>query len=192
MFVRVDKAMATTIADNVGVNRPTGEQINVTASSPALSQANTIKVPQTLKVGVLIGDGFDANEVGEVLKYLTRQGVRYSIISDRLGVVTSSNGVQLTASETFITTDAVLFDSLYVVGVKANNQARFNTHIVNYMNESYRHYKPIGIATTGTTFFNMSNANVGPGIVLATGNKDFAKKYVDAIAQQRFWQRNIY
>ena len=59
----------------------------VTASSPALSQANTVKLPYTLKVGVLIGDGFDANEVGEVLKYLTRQGVRYSIISDRLGVV---------------------------------------------------------------------------------------------------------
>ncbi|WP_249713026.1 hypothetical protein [Bacillus cereus] len=38
----------------------------------------------------------------------------------------------------------------------------------------------------------MSNANVGPGIVLATANKDFAKKFVAAIAQQRFWQRNIY
>ncbi|MFJ5561847.1 catalase [Lysinibacillus xylanilyticus] len=192
MFVRVDKAMATTVADNVGVNRPKGEQINVTLSSPALSQANTIKMPQTLKVGVLIGDGFDANEVGEILKYLTRQGVRYSIISDRLGVVTSSDGVQLTASDTFITTDAVLFDSLYVVGVRAKNQAKFNSYIVNYINEAYRHYKPIGIATSGTTFFNMSNANVGPGIVLATGDKDFAKKFVNAIAQQRFWERNIY
>lgn len=192
MFVHVDKAMATTVADNVGVNRPTGEQSKVTASSPALSQANTIKLPYTLKVGVLIGDGFDANEVGEVLKYLTRQGVRYSIISDRLGVVTGNNGVQLTATDTFITTDAVLFDSLYVVGVKASNQAKFNTYIVNYINEAYRHFKPIGFAATGTTFFNMSNANVGPGIVLATGNKDFAKKFVAAIAQQRFWQRNIY
>ena len=99
-----------------------------------MSQANTVKLPQTLKVGVLIGDGFDANEVGEVLKYLTRQGVRYSIISDRLGVVTANNGVQLMASETFITTDAVLFDSLYVVGVRAHNQAKFNTYIVNYIN----------------------------------------------------------
>ena len=175
MFVHVDKVMATTVADNVGVNRPNGEQSKVTASSPALSQANTVKLPYTLKVGVLIGDGFDANEVGEVLKYLTRQGVRYSIISDRLGVVTGNNGVQLTATDTFITTDAVLFDSLYVVGVKASNQAKFNTYIVNYINEAYRHFKPIGFAATGTTFFNMSNANVGPGIVLATGNKDFPK-----------------
>ena len=29
MFVHVDKEMATTIADNVGVNRPTGEQSKV-------------------------------------------------------------------------------------------------------------------------------------------------------------------
>ena len=28
MFVHVDKEMATTIADNVGVNPPTGEQSN--------------------------------------------------------------------------------------------------------------------------------------------------------------------
>ena len=45
MFVHVDKAMATMIADNVGVNRPTGEQSGVTASSPALSQANTKYFP---------------------------------------------------------------------------------------------------------------------------------------------------
>ena len=52
--------------------------------------------------------------------------------------------MQLTATDTFITTDAVLFDSLYVVGVKASNQAKFNTYIVNYINEAYRHFKPIG------------------------------------------------
>ena len=49
MFVRVDKAMATTVADNIGVNRPKGEQINVTLASPALSQANTIKCPKHLR-----------------------------------------------------------------------------------------------------------------------------------------------
>ena len=47
MFVRVDKEMATTLLINVGVNHPIGEQLNVTASSPALSQANTTKFPYT-------------------------------------------------------------------------------------------------------------------------------------------------
>ncbi|MEG0439294.1 MAG: catalase HPII, partial [Solibacillus sp.] len=85
-------------AKNVGVNKPTGEQSKITASSPALSQANTIKLPQTLKVGVLIGNGFDALEVNNVLKTFKKFGVRYSIIAERIGAVVSREGVQFTAT----------------------------------------------------------------------------------------------
>ena len=131
MFVHVDKEMATIIANNVGVNKPVGEQLNVTASSPALSQANTIKLPQTLKVGVLIGNGFDATEVSNVLKTLIKYGVRYSIIAERIGAIESKEGIQLMATETYLTTDSVLFDALYVVGVRADNQAKFNQDVIN-------------------------------------------------------------
>lgn len=192
MFVRVDKEMATIIAQNVGVDQPTGEQVNVTASSPAVSQANTIKLPQTLKVGVLIGDGFDASEVSTVLKTLTKYGVRYSLIAERLGAIKSKEGIQLMATETYLTTDSVLFDSLYVVGVRADNQAKFNQDLQDFINQAFRHYKPIGVATTGLPFFNASNAKTGPGVVVATGNADFGEKFVNAIAQQRFWNRDIY
>lgn len=192
MFVHVDKEMATIIANNVGVNKPTGEQSTVTASSPALSQANTIKLPQTLKVGVLIGNGFDASEVNNVLKTFKKFGVRYRIIAERIGKVESKEGVQLTATETYLTTDSVLFDALYVVGGKAENQAKFNQDVVININQAFRHYKPIGVAQSGMPFFNESSAKLGPGIVIATGNADFGKQFVDAIAMQRFWDRDIY
>ncbi len=45
MFVHVDKGLAIHVADGVGVNRPTGEQVNVKASSPALSQAKYDESP---------------------------------------------------------------------------------------------------------------------------------------------------
>ena len=85
MFVHVDKAMATTIADGVGVNRPTGEQVNGNASSPALSQANTTRVPYTLKVGVLIGNGFNGAEVEATVKTLRKYGVTVDIVGEKLG-----------------------------------------------------------------------------------------------------------
>ncbi|ATP40079.1 catalase HPII [Solibacillus sp. R5-41] len=192
MFVHVDKEMATIIAKNVGVKKPTGEQSNVTASSPALSQANTIKLPQTLKVGVLIGNGFDAIEVNNVFKTLSKYGVRYSIIAERIGAIESKDGVKLMATETYLTTDSVLFDALYVVGVRADNQAKFNQDILININQAFRHYKPIGVARTGVPFLKASSAKIGPGIVVATGNDDFGEKFVDAIAIQRFWSRDIY
>ncbi|WP_272509033.1 catalase [Psychrobacillus psychrodurans] len=192
MFVQVDQAMANTIADNLGVNRPTGEQSQVTASSPALSQANTIKVPQTLKVAVLIGNGFNLPEVEMTVKTLRRYGVDYTIVSEKFGVIRSSEGQKVRVNETFLTTAPVLFDSLYVVGGTANNQAKLNSDIAYFIDEAYKHYKPIGIATSGVPFFNASNAKAGPGIEFALSNPEFGKAFVNIIAQQRFWNRDIY
>nr|WP_255551623.1 catalase [Sporosarcina sp. E16_8] len=192
MFVYVDKAMADMVADGVGVKRPTGNQVNVKASSPALSQKNTTRVPYTLKVGVLIGNDFNGEEVKRAVKTLRKYGVTVDIVGEKLGKVRGADGLNVIVNETFLTMDPVLFDSLYVVGGTAENQAKFNSNIQYFINESFKHYKPIGFASTGAPFFELSNAKVGPGIVFATDNSDFDNDFVKAIAQQRFWDREIY
>lgn len=192
MFVHVDQVMANKIADNLGVNRPTGKQSQVTSSSPALSQENTIKVPQTLKVAVLIGNDFNLPEVEMTIKTLRQYGVDYTIVSEKLGTIRSSDGQKVRVNEPFLTTAPVLFDSLYVVGGTATNQAKLNSDIIDFINEAYKHYKPIGIATSGVPYFNASNAKAGPGIAFASSNPEFRKEFVNIIAQQRFWNRDIY
>lgn len=192
MFVHVDKEMAIVIARNVGVNPPTGEQSSVTASSPALSQAKTNRFPYTLKVGVLIGDGFNGREVKDVIKTLMNAGVYVDLISEKLGTVTSKDQIKGKVTETFLTTDAVLYDALYIVGGKATNQAKFQRDIENFIDEAFMHYKPIGVAIEGESFFDASEAVKGPGIVFASSEPDFGKSYVNAIAKQRFWDRKIY
>ena len=192
MFVNVDKEMATIIADNVGVERPSGEQSSVTASSPALSMANTIFVPQTLKVGLLIGNGFNGAEVLAAVKAFMKAGIIVVIISEKLGTVRSEDNYQVNVDETFLTTASVLFDSLYVVGGKAAYPEKFKSNIVSFIDEAFMDYKPIGIATSGISYFEASNANAGPGIVFATGDSNFGNSFVKAIAKQRFWYRDIY
>lgn len=192
MFVNVDKKMATEIAYNIGVNRPTGEQSTVTASSPALSQANTNSYPYTLKVGVLIGNGFDGKEVKAAVNAMTNAGVNVNLISEKLGTVRSADNVKGNITETFLTTSPVLYDALYVVGGTADNQAKFNKDVEDFIEESFMHYKPIGIAASGTPFFEASGATEGPGIVFAAGNPNFDKSFIKAIAKQRFWERDIY
>ena len=76
--------MADMVADGVGVDRPTGEQVNVKASSPALSQKNTTSVPYTLKVGVLIGNDFNGAEVKRTVKTLRKYGVTVDIVGEKL------------------------------------------------------------------------------------------------------------
>src|SRR5699024_7844924 len=75
MFANVDQGMASTIADNVGVDRPSGSHVSMTQSSPVLSLANTSYSARTQKVGVLIGNGFDDEEVRATLGALEQNGV---------------------------------------------------------------------------------------------------------------------
>ena len=190
ILVKVDKEMADIVAENVGVNRPKGTNVPVSTSYSSLSQASTPKYAYTQKVGVLIGDGFNGNEVTSVLNFLQQNGVFVTIISEKLGTVTGSDGTKLKVDQTFMIASPYLVDSLYVVGGSSKNQAMFNQDVTNFVQTAYTHYKPIGVATTGRTYVQASKGNNLAGVVFAANNSDFGKDFVEAIAEQRFWNRS--
>lgn len=189
ILVNVDKEMANIVADNVGVNQPSGTNVPVSTSYPSLSQASTPKYAYSLKVGVLLGNGFNTNEVKNTLKVLEEYGVFVVIVSSHLGTVTGNDGTKLKVDETFLTTSPYLLDSLYVVGGSSNIQDLFNYELHDYVNVAYKHYKPIGIATNGEAYLQTSNQNNLAGVVFAQNNPNFSKDFVAAIAHQRFWDR---
>ncbi|MCM3112406.1 catalase [Lederbergia lenta] len=189
MWANVDQEMASIIADNIGVEPPKGNHVSVTKSSPALSQLNTPHVAITQKVGVLIGNGFNDEEVEDVMKELKENGVFIEIISEKLGMVTGADGTKMKVDKTFLTTSPVLYDSLYIVGGNASNPTKFNQEIMEFIQLAYKHLKPIGIATTGEPHIKKVETNNLEGVVFATNNADFGKEFVTAIAQQRFWNR---
>src|SRR5690606_5334233 len=92
LLVNVDKEMACIIADNIGVDRPSGSHVPLSTSYPSLSQANTPRNAKTQKVGVLIGNGFNGKEVTNVLNYLQQCVVFVEVISETLGTVTGADG----------------------------------------------------------------------------------------------------
>lgn len=189
MWAHVDHEMACVIADNLGVHRPKASHVPVTKSSPAISQFNTPYYAYTQKVGVLIGNGFNGNEVSLVLNTLQKNGVFMDIISEKFGTVVGADGTKIKVNETFLTKYPVLYDSLYVVGGSANNQAKFNQDIRGFLHEAYKHYKPIGIATTGQSYLQASKTNNLAGVVFAANNPNFGNEFITAIATQRFWNR---
>ncbi|WP_077326393.1 catalase [Virgibacillus siamensis] len=188
-LVNVDKEMAGIVAENIGVDRPSGTHVQVETSYPSLSMANSPFSASTQKVGVLINDDFDNEEVANVLNILNQSGVFVDIISEKLGTVTGRDGTKLKVDYTFITTSPYLLDSVYVVGGSSTNQAKFNSDITYFTQVAYKHYKPIGVASTGQSFIQASEGNNLLGVVSAANNPNFAKEFVSAITQQRFWDR---
>lgn len=189
ILVNVDKEMATIVADNVGVSRPSGTNVPVSTSYPSLSQTSTPKFAYSLKVGVLIGDGFNASEVTQTLKTLEEYGVFVVIVSDTLGTLTGDDGTKIEVDETFLTTSPYLLDALYIVGGHSKVQEKFNYEINEYLQVAYKHYKPIGVASTGTPYLPTSESNNLAGVVFDDNNPDFGTDFVSAIEQQRFWDR---
>src|SRR5699024_4950504 len=152
LLANVDKELASTVADNIGVDRPTGSHVPISTSYPSLSQYSTPSYANTQKVGVLIGNGFDGNEVMSALNSLENNGVFVVIVSETLGTVTGADGTKLKVDETFLTTSPYLFDSLYVVGGSSRNEEKFSTDMTKFIRVAYEHYKPIGVATTGKPY----------------------------------------
>ncbi|NLJ78442.1 MAG: catalase [Tissierellia bacterium] len=189
MWVNVDREMACIIADNIGVRRPEGSNVPVSKSSPALSMANTPHYAYTQKVGVLIGNGFNGNEVRNVLNLLENYGVFVEIVGEKLGSIMGDDGTRLKVDGTFKTKYSVLYDSLYIVGGNAENQRKFQQDITCFYIETYKHLKPIGIATTGQPYIKVSENNNLEGVIFAANNPNFGNEFVCAIAKQRFWDR---
>jgi catalase len=192
MWANVDKEMANTFADKLDVARPQGSNVPESRKSPAISMANTPHSASTQKVAVLIGDGFNSTEVINTLNILEGSGVFVDIIGEKLGVVTSKDGKQLVAEETINTKLPVLYDAIYIVGGKAVNQGEFNQTVMEYYNEAFKHYKPIGIASTGETLTNLLQGNNSAGIIYSANNDRFGEDFLAAVTQKRFWDREIY
>nr|WP_318241679.1 catalase [Sporosarcina quadrami] len=193
MFANVDVGLATAVAEAVGAEFPTDvEESQVTETSPALSQMETVKLPDTRKVAVLIGKGFDGDEVESVVNACVAAGMTVDVVSDKFGVVYGENDLAVEVDETFLTVHSTLYDAIYVVGGEADNMKKFTMDMVEFINETYKHYKPIGVASTGKTFFDASAAAEGPGVIADLDPSSFGKAFVDAVTAHRHWDRKVF
>ncbi|MEK3934652.1 catalase [Sporosarcina sp. FSL W7-1349] len=189
MWANVDQEMASLIAANIGVEKPNNSHVQEERSYPSLSQLNSPHSAMTQKVGVLIGDGFDGEEVKNTLETLQKNGVTFDIVSEKLGPVTAEDGTALQPNKTFMTTHPTLYDAIYVVGGKSGNQLKFDQYLMDFVRMQYVHMKPIGVASSGHAYLLQGEQNNMAGVVSAADNADFAAQFVEAIAKKRYWDR---
>ncbi|MDD4413955.1 MAG: catalase [Oscillospiraceae bacterium] len=189
MFTNVDLELAKAIAYKIGATAPTTGGSTVTKSSPALSQQNTIKTARTRKVAVLIAEGFNYKQVDTVIKALQAEGVQVALLSDKIGMITSSDGGRMEASKSFITDSSVVFDAVYVDGGK-NAAPSFEMETCKFVKEAFVHFKPIAGTNEGKTWIENYKMGSSLGVFLGCAeNNDFITRFIQGIASHRFWDR---
>mgnify|MGYP001451750434 CR=1 FL=1 len=189
MFGNVNIDMMTQVAQHIGAVPPKGEESKYTKISPALSQENTIKKPDTLKIGVIISEGFNADEFNTMMKALKDAKTIPEIISNTLAPVKGSDGIEQLPKRTLTSTDAVLFDAIYVlVGSKVDGE--FKTNTMKFIQETYMHFKPLAISSSASGLLKPEMKGQ-PGVTVGDGKVEYAGKFIADISAHRHWDRNI-
>ncbi|WP_431803989.1 catalase [Halobacillus andaensis] len=190
MYANVSLELAQAFAKNIGCNVPESGGSDVTKSSPALSQENSPKKPDTRTVAVLVADGFNGSEVSSILTALKDQGAEPEIISEKLGTVKAADGTELKADHTFLTGESVLFDSIYAVGGNEVSE-QFHKDAMYFIKEAYSHCKPIGATHEGKKWLEEAEITSRPGVVHGDNTTKFVNEFVNALAEHRHWEREL-
>ncbi len=178
MFANVNLELAKVIADTVGANPPKGNGSSVTKASPALSQENMVKKPNTRKVGVIASRDGDMNELQNTVQEFKEAMLNVEIISDKLGSIG-----ELPIDHTFLTTDPVLFDAIFVVSMSEDK--KFKKESDRYVMEAFNHFKAIGVSSSATAI--LVGKEGSPGVV----NSGEGTAFVDAVTAHRHWTREV-
>jgi len=191
MFANVNVELASVVALSIGATPPKEGGSNITKISPALSQLNTKILPDTRKVGVIIGPNFNGEDVVKVCHALKAEGIIVEVISDKLRIQKGLDGTELIVDHTFLTSDSVLFDAIYAAGGKDVSQ-KFKEQAAYFINEAFSHFKAIGASSEGISWLPKGVMGDNPGVILKDENMNkFAQDFVQAISSHRHWNRDV-
>ncbi len=209
MFNNVDGELAVQIAAGIGANAPAEPGgSGVTASSPAVSQANTIMETRTRKVAVLMENGFNYPEVTQVISLLQNAGVHTEVISKNLGMLTSVDGQQLEVNKNYVSAGSIMYDAVYITGGRQSVDTLM-THgdALHFINEGFKHAKTIGATNEGVDLLAISDIQATTflaapesqaqlvsemGVVTIRNAADmgyFTEEFIKGIAMHRHWSR---
>jgi catalase len=219
----VDTGLASQVAYKLGLNVPTPEKPinksipadgnpedfesvignNTLDKSAALSMVGTVKdTIKTRKVAILVADGVNDDSVINVQDLLLEEGAVVDIIAPRLGTITGANDTLIPVKYSLFTTASVLYDAVYVPGgVNSVATLASDPDAVHFLNETYRHCKPIAAdedarqALEATYFYKKlpvdysEETGLEDGVVIHSQPAELARQFINIIALHRFWER---
>lgn len=192
LLANVDTNLATNVATYIGLT-PKAGQVNANAgTAKGLSQLEYVPgTPLGRKVAILAADGVNGAEVTQMQSALQDAGVTVEVVAPHLGSIQSVDGKALPVNQSLLTTASVLYDAVYVPGgADSVNALQGSSNALHFIQEAFKHYKPIAASTEGADFFQAAGIADAPGVV--TGDDaGLANTFLEAIGQHRFWERQV-
>lgn len=210
-FNRIDHGLARRVAEGIGVEPPTEDrsaETRYTAPEVSVERQARRDLIETRKVAILLDDGFDGEQVSAVRRALEERGAQPMVVAEEYGMLKSSSGDQVEVDMTFVTTDAVLWDAVFVPGGEGAAQSLMRKgDVLAFLHQTFKHYKPVGALGEGVDVVrkaswegvDLSGGDSGNGAVSSRGvvtggaaaTDAFVEAFIRAIGHQRHWDRDV-
>ncbi len=192
LLANVDTQLATDVSSYLGLT-PQGGEVNANIGKTIrLSQLEFINdAVLGRKVAILAADGVNGAELAQMQSALQEAGIAVEIVAPHLGSIQSAEGEAIPVNQSLLTTASVLYDAVYVPGGTDSATAlQGSGDAIHFMQEAFKHYKPVATSSEGATFFQTAGIGEAPGVVVATGVEGTAS-FIAAISQHRLWDRQL-
>ena len=208
-LTQVDAELAQRVADGLGMPLPapplgfaevpyTDKPEVDKALSMAIAAKKSIK---GRKVAVLVANKVDDIALEMACNAFENAGATYKIIGPKSGEIISFTNKVITIDHSLPTVSSVLFDAVFITGgIESVNTLCLNAHAVLFINEAYKHGKPIAATDEGATLISKAARCSGTdnhtystiGMLTASGDKvdvNFLNQFIGMIAMHRFNER---
>jgi catalase len=145
-------------------------------SSPALSQDKPGLTIKGRKIALLGGEGVNAKQLTAVQEILTEQDALFELIAAHAGTITDSAGMPQKINRAAPNAPSVLYDAVVVLGGASAAVLAESGLAIHFVNEAYRHGKPIAAVGNGTLLLDvcsLGDANAKEGLVIGDDAKRF-------------------
>jgi catalase len=150
---------------------------------------------KTRKVAILAADGAREGDLIPLMKTLKGGGAKAVLVGTRVGALKTDRGRELKIDASLLNTGSVLYDAVYVAGGKRSVDALLaEPRAAHFVKEAYGHAKAIAASADAAPLLEAAGISVGeatlpPGVVVDAGKASFVRRFVDAIAAHRHWER---
>ena len=162
-------------------------------SSPALSQDKRGDTIKGRKIAVLGGDGVDAKQLDAVNGALMAQEALVELIAAHAGMITDSAGKPQKVNRAAPNAPSVIYDAVVVLGGSSAAMLAKSGLAVHFLNEAYRHGKPIAAIGDGSLLLeacSLGEVKAQDGVIVGK-DANVIDDLIAALLQHRFPRRLI-
>lgn len=208
MLANVDKTLAKTLADELGMKMPAPmpraikrvpeAEIDVSPSLSLLSRPGDGSIA-TRHVAIFVADGIDGRSARALHEALLDEGAVPRYIGARLGTVAADDGKPIEVEVSFETAPSVVFDAVAIPdGKKAAAALGQIGNVLEFVKDAYRHAKAIVAMGAGRELLakagvpeTLPSGRPDPGVLLPNAGKsaEAIPAFVKAIAKHRHHER---